>query len=382
MLRSPLSWTRPSRPRPSSATLSTTSSPAREHDVDGAARRRAGWRWTAPPRAPRAGPAPGRRSTSVRTGPSKRSVGRNFSVPAARSTIRVTSAWMSASRVRGRQREDRPADVLDGGVQVVDGLARAAGVTSARSASRGRALQAEADGEQPLDHQVVQVAADPVAVLEDREPLLVLARPDDLQGQRGLLGEAGRQAGVQGVELRRRARAVHARARAPSTCAPVRSGTTIAGPSARPAETCGDVDGPRVGGEVLDRDRLPGLDDHAGQRLLQRQAASSASVGLGARHRPERPGRPRSRPATIQATSAPATSRARSATICRASAPGSPGRQQAGDLRGGRQPVLAAAPPPRRAGRSRWPRRRRRRARRRSPRPASVKSPPPAFSVR
>ena len=41
----------------------------------------------------------------------------------------------------------------------------------------------------------MQVAADPVPVLEDGEPLPVLLRLRHLQGQRGLLGERARAAG-------------------------------------------------------------------------------------------------------------------------------------------------------------------------------------------
>ena len=58
---------------------------------------RAGWRSRAPRPARRGGAARPLRSTVDRTGPSISSVGRNFSVEAARSTSRVTSVWMSAA---------------------------------------------------------------------------------------------------------------------------------------------------------------------------------------------------------------------------------------------------------------------------------------------
>ena len=63
---------------------------------------------------------------------------------------------------------------------------------SGPSQPRLRRLQPESDREQALDHQVVQVAADPVAVLEERQALLGLASPATCSDQGGLLGEAGR----------------------------------------------------------------------------------------------------------------------------------------------------------------------------------------------
>ena len=68
-----------------------------------------------------------------------------------------------------------------------------------RSATRpcagepGGVLQHQTDREQPLDHQVVQVAADPIAVLEHREPGPVVLGQRDLQHQGDLLGESLRR---------------------------------------------------------------------------------------------------------------------------------------------------------------------------------------------
>ena len=168
----------------------------------------------------------------------------------------------------------------------------------------------------------MQVAADPVAVLQHGQSLAVLAGPDDLQGQGGVLGEAGRQRRVQGVVLlgplpapRQGQGAVHLLA------GPQRHHDR--GPEAGPAEDPRDVEGPRVGGDVLDGDGVPvstttpASDRSSGSARI---ASGSASTPDVARSLSEA----RSWPVTIQATSAPATSRARSAIVCRASMPGSP----------------------------------------------------------
>ena len=54
---------------------------------------------------------------------------------------------------------------------------RSASATSGLAAELASALQLQAGGEQPLDHDVVQVAGDALAVGEDRELLAVLRRP-------------------------------------------------------------------------------------------------------------------------------------------------------------------------------------------------------------
>ncbi len=70
--------------------------------------------------------------------------------------------------------EDRAADVADGGVEVVDRLVDPLGRPRAcRSSADG--LQLQAGGEEPLDHHVVQVAGDPLAVRQ---------RPQQLRGRR------------------------------------------------------------------------------------------------------------------------------------------------------------------------------------------------------
>src|SRR3954454_3080670 len=64
-------------------------------------------------------------------------------------------------RLLGRaQGEDRTADVLDRRVEVVDGTGDAIGEVGPIGEHAGRVLQAESDGEQPLDDEVVEVPTD------------------------------------------------------------------------------------------------------------------------------------------------------------------------------------------------------------------------------
>ena len=72
-------------------------------------------------------------------------------------------------------------------------------MTSGLTASCAAPCTSEADGEQALDHHVVQVAGDALALLEHREPGAVGLRLGDVQGECELFGEPrdGRQ-----VELR------------------------------------------------------------------------------------------------------------------------------------------------------------------------------------
>ena len=74
----------------------------------------------------------------------------------------------------GLEAEDGGADVMDGVVQGVDGLADPLGPRPGRDHAR-RGLQGHAGGEQPLDDQVMQVAGDPVPAGEHRDPLGVAA---------------------------------------------------------------------------------------------------------------------------------------------------------------------------------------------------------------
>ena len=60
--------------------------------------------------------------------------------------------------------------------------------TSGRARRRGR-LQMQPGGEQPLDHDVVQVPGDALAILEDGKRLPLLLGRGPLQRQCGLTGE-------------------------------------------------------------------------------------------------------------------------------------------------------------------------------------------------
>ncbi len=55
----------------------------------------------------------------------------------------------------------------------------------------GHALQGQSRGEEPLDHVVVQVRRDPLALLEHERSLLLGPRLRQFDRERGLIGEAG-----------------------------------------------------------------------------------------------------------------------------------------------------------------------------------------------
>ena len=188
----------------------------------------------------------------------------------------------------------------------------------------------------------MQLATDAVAVLQHREPLAVLTRPDDLQRQGGVLGEAGRQGGVQGVVVlgplaapRQGERAVH----------------LLVGPQghqhgrteARPAEDPRDVEGPRVGRDVVDGDRGPGLHHDAGERMVQRQRLHRVGVRLRARCRPQLEGGPvlaGHDPGHVGAGNLAGPVRDRLQGVGSRVA----GRQEGGDLRRRREPALPPRP--------------------------------------
>ena len=70
-----------------------------------------------------------------------------------------------------------------------------------RPRPRDRALQRQADGEQSLDHVVVQVACDAVAVGQDVEFPQMALSGGQLPGQRSLVGERGEHVELFVVEL-------------------------------------------------------------------------------------------------------------------------------------------------------------------------------------
>ena len=88
--------------------------------------------------------------------------------------------------------EDRPADVADGGVEVVDGRVHAFGGFRPQRVGHG-GLQLHAGCEQPLNDDVVQVAGDALAVLQDDELLAFVLGAGPLEGEGGLPGEARQQ---------------------------------------------------------------------------------------------------------------------------------------------------------------------------------------------
>ena len=89
--------------------------------------------------------------------------------------------------------EDRGAQIVDGGVDVVDGSADP--LLGLRPDHPVHALQLQSGGEQPLDHQVVQVPGDPVAVLQYGDHRPVALRLGAFEGERGLVGEHPDQIG-------------------------------------------------------------------------------------------------------------------------------------------------------------------------------------------
>ena len=96
----------------------------------------------------------------------------------------------------GAEPEDRRTDVLDGLVEVVHRtLEPARDVRAHRLLSR--ALDVEADGEQPLDHHVVQVPRDALALLEHGQPGAVRLRSGHVERERELLRETGEAEQVQ-----------------------------------------------------------------------------------------------------------------------------------------------------------------------------------------
>ena len=84
--------------------------------------------------------------------------------------------------------EDRRPDVLDRLVEVVHRALEPARDVGPDGVLRG-ALHVQTDREQALDHHVVQVPGDALALLEHREPGTVGLRLGDVQGERELLGE-------------------------------------------------------------------------------------------------------------------------------------------------------------------------------------------------
>ena len=81
--------------------------------------------------------------------------------------------------------ENRGADLSNRLVELVNG-ARKALVNSLVVHGGGDTLQAEASGEQPLNHVVVQITCNAIPILKDSESLLVGSSVAELQGDGGL----------------------------------------------------------------------------------------------------------------------------------------------------------------------------------------------------
>ena len=73
----------------------------------------------------------------------------------------------------GAEFEDHAADLSDGRVEVVDGHLDFVGDAEI-AGHTGEGLETERRGEEPLDHEVVQVSRDPLAIVEERELLDML----------------------------------------------------------------------------------------------------------------------------------------------------------------------------------------------------------------
>ncbi len=112
-----------------------------------------------------------------------------------------------ATRQRRLELEDRNPDLLDGVVEVVDGLLERRHGRGVVDAGNGR-LDDEPGGEDLLDDVVMEVAGDARAVLQEQHPLLVAACLRQLQRHGGLVGERRRQLGVD-VGERRSAPSTH-----------------------------------------------------------------------------------------------------------------------------------------------------------------------------
>ena len=304
-------------------------------------RRRAGWRCcrASPRTASRSGATSA--PTTDRTGPSIRSVGRNFRVAAARSTMPLDLGLHVRAGVHGPQREDGPADVLDGPVELVDRPLEAGRRHRGRSATRAALSQAEPDREQPLDDQVVQVASDAVAVLQQVQPLL---SPRGT-GRSGGPAPPARRSSPAGPRPRRRSRPralasrpgrAHLPRRCPTRAAPRPPGPRLGHPRLEDGSTArGSAARSRTG------DRLAGVDHLRRQRMLHRQVAHGPDVGGDAGDNSQLQALavgpdddPRRRPRRQ-------ASRARSATSCSASRLSLAIGQERGDLRRRAQPELA-----------------------------------------
>jgi hypothetical protein len=119
---------------------------------------------------------------------------------AASAVTARTRARRPSRRPRGGlEPEDGRPDVADGDVEVLDrGVDPVGDLRPLREP--GGPLQGEAGGEQPLDHRVVEVAGDALAILEHGHVLQPGVQAGVVDGDPGGAGECDRQLLVGGVE--------------------------------------------------------------------------------------------------------------------------------------------------------------------------------------
>ena len=96
--------------------------------------------------------------------------------------------------------EDAGADLADGVIDIGDRRLQAIGAQSRRRVG-GHALERETDGEEPLDHRVVQIPGQPVPLLVDGHFLDPLVKAGVLDGDAGGEGQGFDQRLVVAREL-------------------------------------------------------------------------------------------------------------------------------------------------------------------------------------
>ena len=103
---------------------------------------------------------------------------------------------------RAAELEDARPDLADRAVDVSDPVLQLLHRSRMLTELHRRALETQTDGEQLLDHVVVQIAGDPIAILEHRDPLLVGARGCQFQSQTRMVGKGSRHGQVGRREAR------------------------------------------------------------------------------------------------------------------------------------------------------------------------------------
>src|SRR5438067_10815889 len=122
---------------------------------------------------------------------------------AARSARQGTWSYLPDGRtgpLRVVEPEQRGSDLADGAVErlhrPVDAIGHRRVVVQLCDA-----LQVHADGEEPLDHEIVELAADPFAVTDAERPVALIARSAELDAEGRLVGQRAEQVDVAVDEL-------------------------------------------------------------------------------------------------------------------------------------------------------------------------------------